>query len=317
MSRNRRERVHRGQSRSPSVAQWTRVALATAPCIPIVAPCGACFHLTAHEVDLQDREGVRRTLVALRPDWVFHLGAYGGYSHQIDFNRMIATNLMGSAALLDACAEVGVEAFVQAGSSSEYGYKDHPAGEEELLEPNSPYAITKAAATHYCQFTAHTQAIRAVTARLYSVYGPYEEPTRLIPTLVVKGLNGKLPQLASPNVARDFIHVDEAVEALLLLASDPRVRPGAVYNICSGIQSSLRSVVAIARQLMGISVEPDWSTMPNRSWDTDVWVGSPSLLMQEINWRAQMDLETGLGQTINWFREHPQWLRFYSSRISA
>ena len=97
---------------------------------------------------------------------------------------MVETNLLGCAALVDACAEVGFESFVQTGSSSEYGYKDHAAREDDLAQPNSHYAITKLAATHYCQLAARLHNLNIVTVRLYSVYGPYEEPTRLIPTLI-------------------------------------------------------------------------------------------------------------------------------------
>ena len=175
--------------------------------------------------DIRDPEAVRSAVRSVKPQSVFHLAAYGAYSQQTGFQEMAATNLLGSAALLDACVEAGVERFVQTGSSSEYGYKDHAASELEVLDPNSHYAITKAAATHYCTYTARTTGIRAVTARLYSVYGPYEEPSRLIPTLLVHGLKGKLPPLVSPATARDFVHVDDAVRALLELATRDQVRP--------------------------------------------------------------------------------------------
>jgi UDP-glucose 4-epimerase len=267
-----------------------------------------------HEGDLEDREGVLRAVVAAKPDWVFHLAAYGAYSTQIGIQRMIATNLLGSVALLDASAEVGVEAFVQTGSSSEYGYKDHPAREEEVLEPNSHYAITKAAATHYCQFSARTLNINAVAVRLYSIYGPYEDPNRLIPSMILSGLRGAWPPLVSPRIGRDFVYVDDAVDAILHVASTASILPGAVYNICTGVQSTLGELAAAAKNLLNIAAEPVWSTMPERSWDTERWVGSPVRMAREIGWRARTSLESGLERTIEWFRKHPEWLRFYSER---
>src|SRR5579862_8916694 len=137
-----------------------------------------------HEADVEDRATVGAVVRDARPDWVFHLAAYGAYPHQTDVNRMATTNLTGSIALLDACADIGVEAFIQTGSSSEYGFKDHAAGEDELVEPNSAYAVSKTAAAHYCQFVARRAKLNAIVLRLYSIYGPYEEPTRLIPTLI-------------------------------------------------------------------------------------------------------------------------------------
>jgi UDP-glucose 4-epimerase len=268
-----------------------------------------------HVSSLQDREAVRRTVNEVKPDWVFHLAAYGAYSSQTGFELMATTNLLGCVTLLDACREIGVEAFVQTGSSSEYGYKDHPAAEDELLAPNSHYAITKAAATHYCQFTARQHDIHAVTVRLYSLYGPYEEPTRLIPTLLVLGLAGKLPPLVSPITARDFVYVDDAVEAIIRVASQTTLPRGSVYNICTGQQSSLEFVVSTVRRLLGISAEPVWSSMPRRSWDTDVWVGSSASLERCTGWHASINVETGIENTISWLRQDSQRLCFYARQI--
>jgi len=228
---------------------------------------------------------------------------------------MTSTNLLGCASLLDASAKAGFEAFIQTGSSSEYGYKDHAACEDERLEPNSHYAVTKAAATHYCQDTARRLNVNAVTVRLYSIYGPYEDPNRLIPTLILHGLRGALPPLVSPHVGRDFVYVDDAVEAILRVAAAPSIHRGAVYNICSGIQKTLGEVVAVARNLLPIEAEPAWSTMRERSWDTDRWVGSPVRMAQEIGWLVETTFERGMTRTIDWLTEHPEWLSFYSGRV--
>jgi nucleoside-diphosphate-sugar epimerase len=270
-----------------------------------------------HQTDLRDSAGVSSVVHTVRPDWVFHLAAYGSYPSQTDVERMITTNLMGCASLLNACADNGLEAFVQTGSSSEYGYKDHLAQEHERLEPNSHYAITKAAATHYCQFTARQRNINAVTLRLYSVYGPYEEPTRLIPALITYGLRGQLPPLVSKQTARDFVYVDEAVEAMLQVALSASIPRGAVYNVCTGVQTSLEDVVAIARKRLCITAEPCWSTMNARSWDTVVWVGSAAMIGCAVGWQAKLGFEEGLHQTIEWYQRNPQWQQFYSARILA
>jgi dolichol-phosphate mannosyltransferase len=258
--------------------------------------------IQAHEGDLTDAEEVRRTVSRIRPEWVFHLAAYGAYPAQTGFARMAEVNLMGSVRLLDACVEFGAESIVFTGSSSEYGYKNHPAHETDLLEPNSHYAITKAAATHYCQFVARQNNIKAIVARLYSIYGPYEEPSRLIPTLIAHGLKGELPSLVSPNTARDFVYVEDAVDALIRLAELPADKSGGIYNICTGVQTSIETVVQVARKLMGITIEPAWATMERRSWDTSTWVGSPEALQWDTGWRATTDFETGLQKTIDWTR---------------
>lgn len=273
--------------------------------------------LSVHEADLEDVDGVRRVVMAAKPDWVFHLAAYGAYPHQTGPQRMLSTNVVGCAGLVDACAEIGTESFVHTGSSSEYGFKDHAAAEDEEVEPNSHYALTKVSATRHCQSAAIERNFNAVTLRLYSIYGPFEEPSRLIPTLILHGLRGTLPPLASPRIARDFVHVEDAVQAMLQVAAKPSIPRGAIYNICTGVQSTLADVVAVARKLMGISAQPVWSTMPDRKWDTDQWVGSPVRTEREIGWRAQINFEEGLRRTIRWFEEYPEWLRYYAARNST
>lgn len=268
-----------------------------------------------HQVDLRDREAVGQSVKAVRPEWIFNLAAYGAYSDQQRTGEMIATNLTGCACLLDACVENGFDAFVQAGSSSEYGYKDHAPSEDESIQPNSAYAVTKAAATHYCQFVARKHNVNVIAFRLYSVYGPYEEPTRLIPTLIVHGLEGRLPPLVDPETARDFIYVEDAVQAMVQAASAPDVPRASIYNVCTGVQSKLAEVVAVFKRMMDLRVEPVWASMPQRSWDTSTWVGSGNAIARDLHWVPAFDFERGLAAAVDWFRQNPAWLRFYAARV--
>jgi UDP-glucose 4-epimerase len=266
-----------------------------------------------HSIAVEDSDGVLNCVRSVQPDWVFHLAAFGAYSTQTGIQKMIATNLLGTTALVDACAEVGVESFVHTGSSSEYGYKDHAAQEDEILRPNSHYAVTKAAATHYCQLVAAERGLKAITVRLYSVFGPYEEPARLIPTVVIHGMRGTFPPLAAPRIARDFVYVDDAVEAILQVARAGR--GGEIYNVSTGVQSSLETVVDTARRLMNIPAAPVWASMPARQWDTDMWSGSAEFMARETGWRARIDFSQGLEGMTNWFVQHPKWRAFYEDRI--
>ena len=151
-----------------------------------------------HSVDLIDRERLLAAVRTIRPEWVFHLAAHGAYPSQNDVLSMIQTNITGTANLVEACLHTGFDTFVNAGSSSEYGFKDHAPSEEESLEPNSHYAVTKAAASNFCSYTARSKKVRIPTLRLYSVYGPLEEPSRLVPTLLVHALRSRWPSLVDP-----------------------------------------------------------------------------------------------------------------------
>ncbi len=88
--------------------------------------------------DLEDFESVRRAVAEARPSWVFHLAAHGAYPSETDVARIVGVNVLGTANLVAACRGEEVEAFVHAGSSSEYGFRDEAPREADRLEPNSP-----------------------------------------------------------------------------------------------------------------------------------------------------------------------------------
>jgi nucleoside-diphosphate-sugar epimerase len=266
-------------------------------------------------VDLLDGEAIDAGVRSARPDWVFHLAAHGAYSWQCDAERIMQTNLVSTVRLLEACRRHGFSAFVNAGSSSEYGFQDHAPGEDELPEPNSDYATMKAAATLHCRFVAQRDDLHVVTLRLYSVYGPWEEPGRLMPTLVARGLEGSLPPLVSPGTPRDFVSVRDAERAFLLAAERTDVERGSVFNIGSGRQTTLREVVEVARAQLGIAEEPQWGTEPQRSWDAAVWVGDARRAGERLGWKAEDDLATGFARLADWLRENRAlWSRYEIDR---
>jgi nucleoside-diphosphate-sugar epimerase len=271
--------------------------------------------VTKHTVDLADAEGVGRTVQAVRPDWIFHLAAHGAYASQTSFLEMIRTNIVGTINLVEAGLRTGFETFVNTGSSSEYGYKDHAPAETELIEPNSHYGVAKASATLYCQFTAQTHKVRLRTLRLYSVYGPWEEPTRLIPTLILHGMRRRLPKLVDPRVARDYVYVDDVCDAYVLAASCVNGDPSAILNVGTGIQTSLEQIVDVARRLLHVVEEPSWASMPSRQWDTNTWIADNKRAKKDLAWKPRYSLKDGLIETISWFRTNPALAAYYEQRI--
>lgn len=268
-------------------------------------------HVVIHEVDLLDAESLRRAVRHIRPEWIFHLAAHGAYSFQTDTNQILQTNVIGTANLLYACLETEFDVFVNTGSSSEYGFKDHAPLEDERLEPNSCYAVAKASATLFCGYIARSRGVRVPTLRLYSVFGPYEDPTRLMPVLILKGLQNSLPPLVNPDVARDFVYVDDVVQAYLLAATAPEQDVDAVYNVGTGVQTTIRQVVVVARRLLHIAEEPQWDSMQDRAWDTDTWVADTSRIRKELGWQPKCSFEDGFARMMKWFRSNPQMVEAY------
>lgn len=272
--------------------------------------------LHRREVDLGARDELTTLVHVMAPDQVFHLAAHGAYPWQTDAPAIRATNVIGTDNLVHACVSAGVRAFVHTGSSSEYGARDHAPTEDEAAEPNSYYGLTKAWATLACRLAGFT------TLRLYSVYGPWEDARRFVPQLIEHALEGRLPPLAHPGTARDFVHVDDVVDALLRAAanagvttmaeggastsSDQRPTPGPVYNVGTGVQTTLREAVAVAREVLGIDVEPAWDTLAPRPWDTDVWVADPRRVERDLGWRPRTGFAEGFARTVEWHRAQQQ-----------
>ena len=269
-----------------------------------------------HHADLTDEHAVRQVVASARPEWVFHLATSGAYSWQIDERRMVATNVLGTMNLMDACLTAGFDAFVNTGSSSEYGFTDHAPSEDEPVAPNSHYAVTKASATLYCRYMARRHQIHVPTLRLYSVYGPFEEPGRLVPTLIVLGLRGELPPLVSPDIAHDYVYVDDVSEAYVAAASGHHEAWGPVYNVGTGQQTSLREIVEIASRALGIQEAPRWDSMQPREWDTTVWRADIRKIRERLGWTPRHDLAQGFRRSIEWLRDNSTYRRRYEKAAS-
>jgi len=262
-----------------------------------------------HVVNLVDPGVVDREVGKIRPERVFHLAAYGAYSWQEDVARIVGVNLNGTVNLVEACLRAGFDSFVNTGSSSEYGFKDHAPSEDEPAEPNSHYASAKLGATLFCQLTAQSRKVRISTLRLYSIYGPWEEPSRFIPSLAVRGIQGELPPLVDPDVARDFVFVDDAVSAYMLASE--KAEPGEIFNVGTGRQTTIREAVEVARRVLSVRAEPKWGTMPNRSWDTNCWVSNSAKLRSRLDWAPSVSFEDGFRLTTEWLRGKPGLMSLY------
>jgi len=262
--------------------------------------------VTLHEADLFDAERVKAAIGAIEPEWIFHLAAHGAYSWQTDGEEITRTNIVGTRNLLAAALDAGVEMFVNTGSSSEYGRLDHAPSETERGTQDTPYGIAKAAATAMCAYVATLHGARVCTLRLYSVYGPYEDPRRFLPSLIVHGSRGVFPPLVSAATARDFVFVDDVVDAFLRAAHHPPTEPGAIYNVGTGVQTTVGEAVDVARRILRIPGEPRWGSMPARVWDTDTWVADSRKIRSELGWAPRVTFPDGFERTVTWMERHPE-----------
>jgi dolichol-phosphate mannosyltransferase len=278
---------------------------------------GIRHRVHVHLVELTSAEATGSLLNAVAPQWVFHLAVYGAYDTQTDLRAMVATNIVSTINLVAASINASAEVIVNTGSSSEYGFKERAPTEADAAVPNSAYATTKLAATLLCSELARRHGVRVPTLRLYSVYGPFEQPTRLIPTLIVAGLEGRLPDLVDPRVARDFVFVEDVCDAYVRAATRPLPQPDAVYNVGSAVETTIESLVHLVRDLLHVAGEPRWGTYPSRAWDTHAWVANNVRVRTELGWRPHVTLEAGLQRTADWLRGRPDLLARYRAAQSA
>lgn len=258
-----------------------------------------------HTVDLAKEKNVGEFISGLKPEIILHFATYGAYQgREQDVETTVRTNVQGTVNLMSACAEVGFECFINTGSTSEYGEKDHPMREDDLLEPNNLYGVTKAAATMFGKFLAEKHNLPFVTMRLFSVYGPYEDPRRLVP-VVIKACLANVPlNLASPSFVRDFIFIEDVIDAYdAAIAQRERVR-GEVFNVGTGIQHSIRDVVEAAKRATGATIEPAYSTMDAVQHEPAMWVADISKIKRVLGWESSFSLEKGIEKNVAWFRSN-------------
>jgi dolichol-phosphate mannosyltransferase len=264
-------------------------------------------------VDLLIDSNLDQLLQSVQPRTILDCVAYGAYSFETDSQLIYQTNFNLVSRLLARLDARSIAAYVHSGSSSEYG--DNAAGptEEAPLAPNSHYAVSKAAAANLIHFYGKKQGLPCCNLRLYSIYGPLEDSSRLIPNLVRRGLEGGYPEFVHPDISRDFVYIDDAVEAYLDAALNLDERHyGESFNIGTGVQTSIGDCAMICSELFQIAGEPSFS-MPERDWDVTSWYGNTAKTKQELHWRAVTDFRTGLRKTADWYRSLPDPEKYIQS----
>lgn len=254
-------------------------------------------------LNLQDPISVQSVFHRVQPQTVFDCSSFGAYSFENEFERIHTTNYQSFIRLMEEIAELNLSAYIHAGSSSEYGLNASAPSESDVLIPNSHYAVSKAATSHAIAFYGKVRGVPVVNLRLYSVYGPYEDSSRLIPVLCELSMHGKLPEFAHPEVTRDFVHVDDVVVAFIDAASCICSEiAGESFNIGTGNQTSLAALAGLTKELFDIKDEPQFNSEFGHAWDVNNWYANPEKAKLLLGWSAKIKLEDGLISTQSWWR---------------
>jgi dolichol-phosphate mannosyltransferase len=259
-------------------------------------------------LNIKDSLSVEDLLLKFNPKTIFDCSSFGAYSFENDIKSIHQTNYQNFINLIEKVKEKNVEAFVHSGSSSEYGLNSDSPSEDSFLIPNSHYAISKAATSQAITYYGKVELFPIVNLRLYSVYGEYEDSSRLIPVLCKENLEKKLPSFARKKISRDFIYISDVVRAFLdtaiKLYSDTKLY-GESINIGTGRKTSLEELSEVSKGLFNIHDEAVFSDRNGRPWDVDNWVSNPNKALELLGWKAEVPLEVGLEKTYNWWKS---WL---------
>lgn len=258
--------------------------------------------LTLHEIEMADRDAVAGVIERVAPEEVYHLAHYGGNRGQNDAPQVRRVIIEGTAALYEACARMNsMPVIVHTGSSSEYGAKKEAMREDMAPEPITEYGVAKLWATLYGEYLRREKGMSITTLRLFSVYGPYESEARLFPAVTIAFLKGTAPSLSNPETVRDFVYVEDVVEALLLAAR----RPYGIYNIGTGIETTLHRTVEGIEKEVGVSLPLVWGGDAGRgAIDLTTWRADTTLARQNLGWEATTPLAEGIKKTVEWFRQN-------------
>lgn len=224
-------------------------------------------------------------------DYIIHLAAYGNKYDQQDEFQMINSNIMKLWHLLEATKQIDYKAFINVGSSSEYGIKSSYMTEGDSLDTDTFYGVTKASATLICRAFAKKYNKPIVTVRPFSVYGAGDDPNKFI-LAAIKCFKDNEMLILSKGV-HDWVHIDDVVAGILVVADKITKVQGQEVNIGTGIQTSNTEIVAYLRDFF---MKPGRIEQVEqlRDYDTEKsWLCNNAKL-KALGWKPKLSLERNL-----------------------
>ncbi len=257
------------------------------------------------EGDIRDPSLVQRVMRGV--DVVVHFAAESHVDRSIsraaDF---VSTNVVGTQVLLQAALDADVERFVHVSTDEVYGSIDVGSWpEEHPLEPNSPYSAAKASSDLLARAYHRTHGLPVCITRCSNNYGPHQFPEKVVPLFVTNLLDRlKVPLYGDGGNVRDWLHVDDHCAGVQLVAE--KGRAGEVYNIGGGIELTNRELTTRLLAVLGLDgsmIEPVADRLGHdRRYSVD-W----SKIAAELGYAPRVSFETGLADTVAWYRDNRAW----------
>lgn len=267
-------------------------------CWRISTPLDQVTRITA---DFSAIEGARRAISAFAPDTVLHLGWKGVAAR--DRNAPYQPeNLRWTTALARFSADIGVETWLGLGSQAEYGPHRERISENTPTKPTTLYGRIKLESGINAQRICTQAGLRFAWIRVFSTYGPKDNPDWMVPSLVLQLLRGQSPALTEATQIWDFLYASDAAEAICRVAEEPKA--SGIFNLGSGEARSIRCVAETIRDLIDPRLRLGFGQLRYREDQIMFLQTDVSRLREVVGWRPDTSLIDGLRQTIEWFREH-------------
>ncbi len=270
--------------------------------------------------DIRDRGHMEALLRTHDISDVFHLAAETHVDHSIrQADVFVSTNVLGTQALLDAARTVwqvgkpdGPDSrhrFVHVSTDEVYGVpdRDQAFSEDMPLLPNNTYAASKAAADLLVRAAFKTHGLPVLVTRSSNNYGPWQLPDKLIPRVIDRALRGlPIPVYGDGRQVRDWLHVVDHCAALVAVFNQGQ--PGEAYNIGGG---NVRANIRLVRQILKRLGLPDSQIafVADRPGHDVRYRVSTEKIQQACGWAPTFSFQQGLLATIDWYRDHEDWLR--------
>ena len=257
--------------------------------------------IVLHEGNLNDQGAMRALARVVRPEYVFHLGAYthvGKSWERID--ECTQTNVAGTVNLLRAIEDTGYRRLVFTGTSEIYGAIEVPFREDAAVDPGSPYAVSKYAAERFCRMLHRGRGWPIVLLRPFNAYGPAQSPDRVIPEVIVRALEGRELQMTSGTQTREFNYVVDLVDGFVRTALTPGIE-GELLNLGCGEEIAVADLATKILALMGDPIEVKIGALPERPNEIPRMCSDSTKARELLGWEPAHTLDDGLQRTIEWY----------------
>ena len=249
-------------------------------------------------VDITDFDAINSVVQEIKPDIVFHLGA--NISRSRDFaiyNDMAKVNVTGTLNVLQALQNLDAH-FIFTSSSEIYGNNTSPFNENQLPKPVSPYSLSKVNAEMLIQTYCLNHNKKFTNLRIFNFYGERMPEDFFIPQMINSLKREEDFLMTKGEQTRDFLYVDDVVEALLLTAKNTNSY-NETMNVCSGKGTKLSELATEVNERMNAKAKIILGAIPYR--DNEVWemIGDNSKIKQKLGFEPQVNLENGIQRVLH------------------